>query len=230
MNLLHQRKISYSDFIKDVKTGDICLMQGIHTSSKIIQLFENVDWSHSAILIWEQDISDIFKEKPETNRLLLWESNTISTETGQPPVIDLISGEQKNGPQIVDFKQRISHNFATKDDSNFAIRHCYAEYTTNMLQTLEKTILAVHSNGFPDILREFDNFIKGRKENKQTSDGTFFCSQLVAHTLMQLDLLSKDNPDNSYAPADFSETIDIPLLKRAWLGKEIKLDTGTIPK
>jgi hypothetical protein len=33
---------------------------------------------------------------------------------------------------------------------------------------------------------------------------------------------------NSYAPADFTEDVDVSLLKGAWLGREIYLDVSTI--
>lgn len=228
--LFKRRKVSYQDFVSDVKTGDIVLMEGTLTSSRIIEYFEGCSWSHSAMLVWEKDIPNIFKEPPVSNRLLLWESNVLSEQKTPPPVEDLISGQQKAGPQLVELSRRISHNYALKEDSNFAIRHLYVDKDPDMFSRLESVIKETHPALFPSpSSEEFKNFIMGRLEGKQSTDGTFFCSQLLSYTLMGLGLLSNIYPDNSYAPGDFSEKIDVSLTKRAWFGKEIMLDVKTIP-
>lgn len=228
--LFKTRKVSYQDFVGDVKTGDIVLMEGTLTSSRIIEYFEGCPWSHSAMLVWEQDIPNVFKEPPESNRLLLWESNVTSEETTPPPVLDLISGKQKSGPQLVELQKRISHNYTLKDDSSFAIRHLYLDRDPDIYSRLEQVIQETHSATFPTpSSQEFKNFIMGRIEGKQATDGSFFCSQLLSYTFMKLGVISSLYPDNSYAPGDFSEKIDISLLKRGWFGKEITLDTKTIP-
>jgi len=51
---------------------------------------------------------------------------------------------------------------------------------------------------------------------------------LVAHTYMALGLLSQYYVSNSYVPADFTEEVDVSLLKGAWLGREIMLDVTTL--
>jgi hypothetical protein len=101
-----------------------------------------------------------------------------------------------------------------------------------MIETLNQVMKDTHPCGLPIVngqYLELPYFLMGRFQGQASPPGTFFCSQLLAHTYMALGLLTQQYPDNSYVPADFTESVDVSLLNGAWLGREIYLDTKTIP-
>lgn len=202
----------------DLKTGDIVLMHGIHLSSRLIEKIEDCPWSHAAIIIKGSDIGLDVGE----NDLLLWESDT------ETPVDDVILKKPKPGPMLVKFEERLKYNFTHGEDSKCAIRHLYTERTKSMFEVfMQKTLKQAHEKNFPDHIHEFTNPLRGRILKQDTGLDTFFCSELVAFTYKNWGLLTSSHPMNSYAPGDFSETLSMGLLKRAWLGNEIELEINT---
>lgn len=212
--LLKKRTTSYDEVKNDFQTGDIILMHGLYLSSHAIEAFEGSYWSHSAIIVIAEDIGlDV-----GTDNILLWEANMDT------PVKDVILKKSKSGPMLVKLSERLKYNIKHKDDSNIlAVRHLYTERTENMFNQLKKVIKDVHNAKFPDTAHELKNPMEGRFFNKQTSLDTMFCSELVAYTYMNLGLITKTHPVNSYFPVDFSEKLSVSLLKRAQLGNELRL-------
>jgi hypothetical protein len=216
--LLKAQTVSYEDLGANARTGDVILMHGTYTSSRIIQFFEGCEWSHSAMIVIAGDLGlDLPKDQ-----VLLWESNVHT------PARDVILNETKTGPMLVDLKERIYNNFEHKDDSAFAIRHLYTERDAEMFENLRAAIDETHDAVFPSSKDEFGHFLEGRLHERQAPPGSFFCSQLLAHTFMKLGLVSTLHPDNAYAPADFSQGLSLPLLRGAFLGPEIQLDTNAL--
>lgn len=206
---------SFNEIKNYLQTGDIILMHGVHVSSHIIETIEGCPWSHAAMVIKGSDVGISNGD----DDLLLWESDY------EAPVADIIIGKPKSGPMLVSLKERLKYNFTHNESSRIVVRHLYYERNPEMFNTFKNHILpSVHSKKFPDTKHEIFDPIKGRLFHKKLDIDTFFCSQLAAHTYMQWGLLSKLHPDYSYAPLDFSETLSVNLLKRAWLGNEIELD------
>ena len=107
--------------------------------------------------------------------------------------------------------------------------HAKSELLKALKQVIEDTKEGKLPYSGRDQTTELTNFLMGRFYNKPSKEGEFSCSQLIAHTLMSLGLLSQYTVSNAYVPADFTEEVDVSLLKGAWLGREIILDTSTIP-
>ncbi len=105
----------------------------------------------------------------------------------------------------------------------FAIKHLHTDRNEKMFADFNKAIKEVHYAKLPDTAHEMKNPVEGRFFNKQTPLDTMFCSELVAYTYMNLGLLTKTHPSNSYFPIDFSDKLSVSLLKRAWLGNEMIL-------
>ena len=218
--LLSKRPLPFPDFLKNLETGDIILMHGLYFSSLIVEGIEDCHWSHAAIAVRPADAG--INGLPD-DTVLLWESNIVT------PVEDVILKKVKDGPMLVDLRERIRHNYSTKDDGDFAARKLMCNKSADFKVQLRQIIDDVHDCHFPAVpVGEMGHFITGRTENKPVSDNTFFCSQLVAHTFKKMGLLTQQYVDNSYAPADFSEKLDVSLLNGAWLGGEILLDKNTI--
>ena len=211
--ILKKRSTAYSEIENSLKTGDIILMHGRYPSSHVIEAFEGSDYSHAAMIVRAKDLNFTNCEE-----LLLWESNV------PVGVNDIILKEPKSGPQLVNLHEKLLYDLENKLDSKVAVRHLYADRTPEMFTSLLNAINEVHNATFPNLHHECQDPIEGRFRNVQTPYDTLFCSELVAFTYTRMGLLSSIHPTNSYFPVDFSEKLDVGLLKRAWLGREIIIE------
>lgn len=211
--ILKKRPTAYTEVKEYLRTGDIVLMKGRYASSHVIEAFEGSEYSHAAIIVLAKDLGITNCED-----VLLWESN-VQTE-----IEDVILSRPKSGPQLLNFRQKVLYDFENKLDCKVAIRHLYTDNYDPIINGVKSAITEVHDAVFPNLYHECHDPLEGRFKNIQTSYDTIFCSELVAITYIKMGLLSGINPTNSYFPVDFSEMLDVGLLKRAWLGKEIVLD------
>jgi hypothetical protein len=212
--IVSKQTTGFKSIQADLQTGDLILMEGIHLSSRCIELLEGSTFSHVGIIVRSEDIDLDFGE----NKLLLWESDTPT------PVKDVIKGIAKSGPMLVDLSERLKYNFTHGEDSKCSIRQLHTQRDDAFKERFKKLIPTIHDSVFPDTWHEFLNPTKGRLFHKKTSLDTMFCSELAAYTYIKLGLLSDIHPVNSYLPVDFSEQLSVSLLKRAWLSNEISID------
>ena len=229
-----KRPLPLNDFLNNLQTFDILLMQGLFKSSLAVETVEGCSWSHAGIVVVAKDLG-LAGIDPETR--LFWESNVKDVKGGNiqiPPVNDVILGVPKDGPQLTNLSERIWHNINLNYDSNVGARKLTYERTSAMYATLNDVIQQVHMDTFPKSPDgdpgdgELQNFIMGRFKNLPVTDNSFFCSQLVAHTFKALCLITQAYVDNSYAPVDFAEALDVSLFNGASLGREIMLDISTV--
>ena len=216
--LVKKQTTGYKSIEKDLRTGDLVLMHGVHVSSHCIELLEDSDWSHVGMIILAEDIGLDLGD----DNVLFWESDTPT------PVNDVIKGEPKSGPMLVKFSERIKYNFTHGEHSRCSVRHLYAERDESFTKKLKELIPAIHDAVFPDTYHEFINPTKGRVFHEKSSLDTMFCSELAAYTYMNLGLLTDIHPVNSYMPVDFSDKLSVSLLKRAWLGNEISIKVDIV--
>jgi len=212
--LIKKQTTSFEEIKSDLKTGDIVLMHGLQSSSRVIQIVEGSPWSHVALIVLAEDLGI----DNGNDNVLLWESDSES------PVEDVIIKKAKSGPMLVSLSERLKYNFTHKEHSRLAIRHLHVDRKQEMFDNLKSIIPEVHDAIFPDVYHEMLNPAKGRIFNEKTSLDTIFCSELVALTYIRMGLLTSLHPVNSYFPLDFSEKLSMGLLKRAWLDDEILLE------
>lgn len=217
--LVKQQTTFFNEIKNDLRTGDLVLMHGLHASSRVIEAVEESPWSHVAMIVLAKDVG-VDTDEP----VLLWESDTES------PVKDVILDKAKSGPMLVKLSERLKYNFTHGEDSKMSVRHLYTERTPEMFKQLNEAISEVHQAVFPDTYHEMLNPFKGRVLKKKTKLDTLFCSELAAYTFIKMGLLTSIHPVNSYFPLDFSEKLSVGLLKRAWLGNEIRvlIDTNKL--
>ncbi len=212
-----------SDFLANLETFDLVLMKGLWVSSMEAQAITNSNWSHAGMVVVAGDLQ-IPEVDPSAR--LYWEANTADTTT------DLLTNTLKAGPQLVLLEDRIQHNFWAKYDGAYMARKLMINRDPSMIETLKDIINDAKNGTLPyagsDQTIELTNFLEGRFYNKASAANQYSCSQLVAHTYMALGLLSQYYVSNSYVPADFTEEVDVSLLKGAWLGREIMLDVTTL--
>jgi hypothetical protein len=211
---------SFDEISADLKTGDLFLAHGDSLISHLIEDLTWSEWSHSGMVVLAEDIG--LTGLP-TN-ILLWES-THSTE-----LPDIVTGQYKKdqkyvgGTFLVGLKDRIAADIKVKEIP-LAIRHLQVERTPEMLAALKKTTEDVRKAYFPSDEQFVKDFLRGRLEKKAPESWDhFFCSELVAYTLMNMGLLSRDaHVPNYYEPKSYSteNKEGVPLLKGAALGPEI---------
>lgn len=221
--MLSRQQLPLNDYLMNLQSFDIVLMKGLLVTSKEAQSLTNSIWAHSGMVVVAGDLN---LPGIDPNARLYWEANTADTAT------DLLSNTLKEGPQLVYLQDRIVHNYWVNYDGAFCARKLFCNRQPSMIDTLNKVMQETHPCGLPVVngqYLELPYFLMGRFQNQPSPAGTYFCSQLLAHTYMALGLLTQQYPDNSYVPADFTEELDVSLLNGAWLGREIYLDTSTIP-
>ncbi len=214
---------SFDTISASLKTGDIFLAHGDSTISHLIEDLTWSEWSHCGMVVMAEDIG--LTGLP-TN-ILLWES-TASTE-----LPDIVTGNNKKdqkhpgGTFLVGLRDRIKDDIKI-NEIPLAIRHLKIDRTPEMLQALKETTEKVRDAYFPGGEQFVHDFWNGRKKNKKPdSYKHFFCSELVAYTLMQMGLLSKKaHVPTYYEPKSYSteNKKGIPLLQKAWLEPEICID------
>jgi hypothetical protein len=221
--MYNRQPLPLTDFLANLQTFDLVIMKGILVTSIEAQAITNSNWSHVGMVVVAGDIG-IAGVDP--NARLYWEANTADT------ALDLLSNSLKAGPQLVLLQDRIEHNFWIKYDGAYMARKLFCDRDPSMITTLKSVIDEAKNGTLPytgkDQTAELTNFMMGRFYNLPSTAGQYSCSQLVAHTYMALGLLTQKYVSNSYVPADFTEEVDVSLLKAAWLGREITLDNGTL--
>ena len=223
--MLNKRPLPLVDFLANIHTFDVILMQGILATSQEAEALTSSRWSHVGMAVVAGDLA-IPGVDPKTR--LLWEANTPDN------VEDVILKTPKLGPQLTRMTDRIANNFAVQYDGSFATRRLMHPRTKAMFATLKSVINSLHPAVLPSSNGDngqglLASFLAGRFQNVSIFPGTYFCSQLVATTYMKLGLITQQYVDNSYAPVDFTAELDVSLLDGAWLGPEIILDNKTIP-
>lgn len=222
---------AWDDFFAGFETGDIILMHGLFISSAFTEAVTGSPWSHSALVVISDDIG-LTTVPPGT--VLLWESNVLDSEKDNPKgltVTDVILDKAKAGPMLDHLAQRITNNHELDLDTDVARRKLTFPRSSGMFSALETVIKDMHPDAFPSIpWGEMSHFVEGRLANIPVTDGTCFCSQLVAHTYKAWGILTEKHVDNWYAPANFGAgSWESSLQDGATLGPEIRLDLKTIP-
>jgi len=221
--MLTRQPLPLPDFLANLETFDLVVMKGLLVTSMEAQAITNSNWSHVGMVVVAGDL-----QLPgiDPAARLYWEANTADT------AVDLLTNSLKAGPQLVYLNDRIEHNFWVKYDGAYMARKLMINRDPSMIDTLKAVINACKDGTLPyagnDQTAELTNFLAGRFYNVASAANQFSCSQLVAHTYQQLGWLSQHYVSNSYVPADFTEALDVSLLKGAWLGREIYLDVNTI--
>ena len=214
MNLLTPPSSLFDKFT----TGDIILVHGRYFFSQVIELVVGSIWSHSAVVIRKSDIDwdkhPIATPPSEMPDLLLWESNTLTN------LVDYVTGTHKEGPMLVDLKERMRTSFQDFPDVLVAHRSLHTQWQPAMLEAFLPFAAKVSPATFPGDLKMGIMLFEGRFLNRQSDENEFFCSELVAGTYINTGILTTKYPYNHYDPKDFSDAGSVDLLNGSWLGRQ----------
>ena len=203
--------VKYDEIEGDLRTGDLVLMHGDFSMSKMIQFLEGSKWTHSGMIILAKDIG----KQGVWPDVLFWESNSL---TNLPC---LITGKTKTGPMLVPFQERLQTNMNNYYDSIFATRPNMTPIDKEALQKLQDFMPTVMEATFPKDLKMWEENIEGRRKGKFTGDAQIFCSELLSMTYQAMGIMSKNWVPNSVRPKDYSNEGNITFLKRGFLEPEI---------
>jgi hypothetical protein len=218
--LPRDRAVSYDAVESSLATGDILIFHGASGESLTIEDKTHLPFSHAAMVVRPHP------RKPP----LVWQANpgaitkdtfTKTTHGGaqlallRPALIDMSNPAYGDTPYLR--RLRISRP---------------PEFETVVMWAIS----GLDGTPFPKLQLLLKQWSLGAKKHVATTDTTFFCSELVAHTFMLLGLLPFDPPPNSYAPGDFSveffqrrgrRAVDhataLPWMRGASLGPQLRL-------
>lgn len=194
--------VSYNSIRKDFQTGDIVLFSwkgGWHSTSTYLTFNR---WTHMSMVV----------RSAEWDIVMLWEATDLVN------VPDLGTGIGLPGVKIVPLTQRLASY-----PGPTAVRHLHVERTPEMMAALKAFRAEVRGRPFEaskfEMFRSIFKWFFGRnKENLST----IFCSEMVAAAWQRMGILPLEPASSSYAPHDFTEDVELPLLKGAKLGPEIR--------
>lgn len=195
-------------------------MQGITPPSVNEEMLLSSTWSHIGMAVRAVDLGI---DVPDSSGVLFWESNE------GPNVTDVILHIKKPGPVLAPLEERCTFNLTNGITGQIATRKLHYDCREKLIAPLQEAIGIAHMAGFEtDASKVLLSFILGRTANVPGTGTTYLCSELLSFTYQKMGLLTQQYVPNSYAPADYSEKLDVSLLQRAWFGRETFLDCATL--
>ncbi|MEO0369400.1 MAG: hypothetical protein AAF197_11565 [Pseudomonadota bacterium] len=185
----------WSELSKQLKTGDVILFHQDGLISKLIELVTEAHFSHVGMVVRGDDGS-----------LKLWQSFAPD-----------------GGVELCDLFEFLQKYTGTYKGVYIDARHLNVNAPSNFWDPLPGFIKKVDGRPFPTVWGMVENYIKGRL-GIDSGEKTFFCSDLVALSYMQVGLLPKRPPPNYYAPKNFSALKEIDLELGASFSDHIRIE------
>lgn len=223
-------EVRYSTIKDSLKTGDILLFSGTELQSYWIRFCTSSPWSHVGMVIRTDQLPPLKNLTDKYGRhdprldeahlggLYLWHSNASSL-----CMPDMITDERKRGVQL---------------NPLFRALKCYQGEIY-----LRRLTVPTYLNAADQCTPEFFNFMRRTAPKGYTSsnvvlckaayDGPcgqntddfteYFCSQLQAHSYMEMGYMNRKLTASEFIPKDFSSMTDSPFLPGIQAGKEVRL-------
>ena len=207
--------VTWEDLAATAETGDIALFSGQSLISEAIKLAEmGSHWSHIGMFVRES-----------TGQLRIWESTNAD---GQ---VDLISGKAKGGVRLVDAETAVRSYLASAEGAMVVARRLYIDQAVLGKPGLVDPVARLpklrafmhHVSSLPyernplDLVRAAEIARWIQLVYAWRSNNSYFCSELVACSYIQLGLLPDDSESDRhpglYTPKDWSqEAQNLPFL------------------
>lgn len=213
--------VAWEDFAATAETGDLALFSGqslISSAIKIAELGSN--WSHIGMFV-----------RTQSGQLRIWESTNAD---GQK---DLLSGTQKGGVRLVDAETAVRAYLASADQAMVVARRLYVDrrvvpmiHPSKRIPQLERFMKAVQRLPYEqdpvELMRASELARWLELVYAWRSRSSFFCSELVACSYIQLGLLPDENESirdaSLYTPMDFAqESQNLPFLYDAETNQDL---------
>lgn len=210
---------TYAEIVGSLQTGDVFLAHGDSAISRVVELIEWGEWSHSGMVILA---SDIGLSLP--NNVLLWES---TRSTNLP---DVVTGSHKDDPHhpggvlLVDLEARLRYDISI-GEIPVCFRGLDVSRTPELIERLKAVLgSSVRDAYFPTDETFADHWASGHLLNEAPADyDSFFCSELLSYTMQHTGILDTSKVPTWYEPTTFSleHTEPLPFLDGIRLGPEV---------
>ena len=179
--------VRYDDIEASLATGDILLFHGSSGVSIPIERKTHSPFSHSAMIIRPDP------EKPP----LVWQSDPI------PLTKDSLTKSMHKGAQISLLRDNLMFETNPQYGDTPYLRQLRFKRSPEFETVAMWAIAGLDGTPFPKLQVMLKEWTVGTRKHVVTTDKSFFCAELVAHTFMLMGLLPLDPPANAYAPGAF---------------------------
>ncbi len=190
-----------------IQTGDILVFHCDALESRAIDLVTDSWFSHAAMAVVH----------PETGQRLIWQTDPGAI------VEDPITHSSHTGAQLGDLQAAVEETAKTWGDQPYW-RPLVWDRPSDFDAVVSAALSELEQTPYPSDLAMVLNYLLGRA-GVANSDGTMFCSEMIAATYQRIGLLGDENPADSYRPKDFSSEsgAELTLVSGAVLATEIEV-------
>jgi hypothetical protein len=197
--------MDFGQIAPTLKTGDLVLFHGTTTISSVIDWLTDSAYSHVGMIVRQG-------EQPGNDKLHIWQSF-----------------EPQHGVVSDSLESFLQLYVASETGATFAVRHLSAELSATQLGALSQFMEQVKGRPFPAMLPWMLDYIAGRM-GIATNETTFYCSELVAQSFMEMGLLPPRPLATTYTPGSFSAAdASLPLQQGFSFGPEIQVTLDPAP-
>lgn len=193
----------WSELSKDLKTGDIILFHQSGLISRLIDFFTDAHFSHVGMVVRQSD-------SPDTGQLRFWQSF------------------EPEGGVVLDDLPEFLTKYLRKYKGTFVCRHLNVERTPEMVNALNAFMEKVKGRPFPSIWGMLSHWLEG-KLGIDSGEKSFFCSDLVAASYINMGVFPKKPPPNFYAPKNFATSKNVQFLLDANFSEQIPFELDPSP-
>ena len=199
--------MNFDQIAPQLKTGDIILFHGTTSVSAIIDALFHSPFSHVAMVVREGG-------RPGNDNLYIWQSF-----------------EPQHGVVYEPLEPFLESYVKTEAGATFTVRQLSMTPDAQAVAKLSAFIAQVKGRPFPKLLPWIADYLLGTA-GIATNETTFYCSELVAQSFMDMALLPPKPLATTYVPRSFSAAnAGLPLPQGVSFGPEIPvtLDSGGAP-
>lgn len=219
----------YSEIKNSLNTGDLVLFSGSGFYSNVVKFSTCSNWSHIGVIIRCRHRNN--SEGKKSTLYLLHSSLQVM----KYPCIDIISGQEKSGPQLnrlidvirtydcpIYIKKLTRYDPQTNEIIKKVIDPCDQLSCINQ-KNINEWIESVSNGTYESDLSELiRSVIKSPFcYNTQSSKLGEFCSELVAEYYLETGLLNTSISANKFTPQDFDK--ENLMLERSTLSDKIRV-------
>ena len=248
-----EQSCSYDDIKDTLQTGDIFLFSGAGLSSLWVKLGTFSSWSHVGMVVRCDHIAEQEAREEEESRsrglfiegeedeysdkvphslrykkdnLFLWHCNSSALV-----IEDIITGIKKRGNQLSPLRIALRTYQGSIYLRRTVLPMAHEAEQRMCHKTLHDFIVDAAPKTYTDNLFElalaaYDGPAGGNVDQFET----YFCSKLVAHTLIILQWLDYSQPASEYVPKDFSSTYMSELSHGIVLETELRINMTPISR
>lgn len=217
-----------NDILTTVQTGDILLLSGKGTLSKIVRLFcPNQPFSHVGIVVIKRDWKHWHPGQPLPSYNPKTDVYILESSFDQQTLCHF-TGVYKYGAKLSNLHDKlqtydancISHRklrFIGDNNPN-CFRDTQYLFSEKILKFMDRTIDTTYE-------RNIMEMIQSTRNSNRTDNSSYFCTEYTIEAMRALEIICKDDekPSNNYTMYDFQDRGQIRLSNRYFYEFERKL-------